>query len=178
MAVTSRSLHSTTPRRSAAKVYAARRPLVKFGILEQLWKPAATVALVYLTLLLASGQGRIWVDDLRYGRPRTMQISGAVGHNEANGEPTHFVAMNLNRRVVVIEMPGGDATKAQVLQGPYLFGADEDLTPVRLRLSDVNHDGKNDLVINVKNEEMIYVNSGDNFHLITAAERQQLGTQR
>ena len=176
MAVTSRNLHASTPRRAAGKVSTIRRPQVKFGILEQLWKPALTIVVLYLTLVVASGQGRIWVDDLRYGRPRTMQISGVVGHNEGNGEPTHFVAMNLNRRVVVIEMPGGDATKAQVLQGPYLFGADEDLTPVRLRLTDVNHDGKNDLIISVKNEEMIYINGGDSLHLMTPAERQQLGT--
>jgi hypothetical protein len=103
-----------------------------------------------------------------------MQLTAHVGHNEQAGQPTHFVAMNLNRRVVVIELPGGDSTKAQTLQGPYLFGANEHLTPVTLRVEDLNNDRKKDLVIAVKNEEIVYINSGDAFRLITDQERQQL----
>ena len=82
--------------------------------------------------------------------------------------------MNLNRRIIVVELPGGDATKAQVLQGPYLFGANEDLTPVTLRLQDVNGDAKNDLVLSVKQEEVIYINTGESFRLISADERAHL----
>ncbi|MBP8252366.1 MAG: hypothetical protein KAX40_08360, partial [Herpetosiphon sp.] len=55
---------------------------------------------------------KIKMDDMRYGRPRSVQTSAFVGHDEANGLPSHFVAMNLERRVVIMEMPGGDAAKA------------------------------------------------------------------
>lgn len=79
--------------------------------------------------------------------------------------------MNLNRRIMVVELPGSDATKAQVVQGPYLFGANEDLTPVTLRLQDIDDDAKNDLVLSVKQEEVIYINTGENFRLISADER-------
>ncbi len=133
---------------------------------------------VCILALLLTGQAQIWLDDVRYGRPRTMQISGAVGHNEGSGQPTHFIAVNLDRRVVVMEMPGGDAAKTQVLQGPYLFGADENLTPVGLQLADVNRDGKNDLIISVKAEQIIYINAGDSFRLIQPDERQQLGAAK
>ncbi len=174
MAVTSRNLHQPASRNTVGAVPWKPRlefwgPYLRFGLF---------VVLAYLVVALLSGWGQVWVDDMRYGRPRTVHVTGTVGHNETTGEPTHFVAMNLNRRVVVIELPGGDATKAQTLQGPYLFGANEDLTPVGIRLQDVNADNKNDLVLSVKDEEIIYINGGENFRLINADERQQLQQAR
>ncbi|WP_026370389.1 hypothetical protein [Kallotenue papyrolyticum] len=135
-----------------------------------------------LTLLLCLGAiglvannvltwAQIKLDDLRYGRPRTMQLAGFVGHNEAAGVPTQFVAMNLNRRVVVFEIPGGDPSQTRTLSGPYLFGANEHLTPVRLALADVNADQQPDLIVTVKNEQIIYINENGAFRLITPAER-------
>lgn len=175
MAVTSRSLHQAP----------SRRMTVPVTVTVPQWKPrlvpvgpyarfGAWLIFVALCAAVLSGSAQTWIDDVRYGRPRTHQISGMVGHNEASGEPTHFVAMNLNRRVLVIEIPGGDVAKAQTLEGPYLFGADEDLTAVRLDLLDANSDGKNDLVLSVKREKIIYINEGENFRLINAEERQQL----
>lgn len=170
MAVTSRNLHQPAPRRLAgAKTWKPR-----WGSTVPYVQIALFVLLAYACLAVATGWGTIWLDDLRYGRPRTQHRSGMVGHNEGNGEPTHFLAMNLNRRVVVIELPGGDVTKAQTLQGPYLFGADEDLTPVGLRLQDINDDGKSDVVVSVKNEKIIYINTGESFRLIDAEERDHL----
>ncbi len=174
MAVTNRELHQHVPWRlvgSRPWIWRFDRlgPAVQFGV---------SILLASLCFSLATGWGRIWIDDLRYGRPRTQHVTGTVGHNEASGEPTHFITMNLNRRVVVIELPGGDVSKAQTLQGPYLFGANEDLTPASARLEDVNGDGKNDLIVAVKREEVIYINTGESFRLINADERQQLGQVR
>lgn len=178
MAVTSRELHKSSARRSSARNLAEKRRGMDFGILRAYSKPIAVVAVAYVVLLFASGRATIWLDDLRYGRPRTMQIEGLVGHNEATGNPTRFVAMNLDRRVVVMELPGGDASKTQILQGPYLFGADEHLTPVRLQLNDVNGDTRPDLIISVKNEEIIYINAGETYRLINDEERQQIAASR
>lgn len=170
MAITSRDLHQPAPP-SVGNVpnwkprLKTLRPYIQIGL---------TLLVAYAALTLLIGWGKIWADDLRYGRPRTQQMSGLVGHNEASGQPTHFIAMNLNRRVVVIELPGGDVSKAQTLQGPYLFGANEDLTAVSLKLNDINGDTKQDLVLSVKNEEIIYINTGDSFRLINADERQSL----
>jgi hypothetical protein len=164
MAVTSRDLHSTSTLRRQVT-----QPITMTRSYHSLSR-----APYALTVLLANSVitwGQIKLDDLRYGRPRTMQLSGFVGHNEANGVPTQFVAMNLNRRVVVFEIPGGDASQTRTLTGPYLFGANEDLTPVRLRLQSVNADPNMDLVISVKNEEIIYINEGGSFRLINPEER-------
>ncbi len=114
---------------------------------------------------------RVAFDDLRYGRPRTMPISAPVGHEDATDRPTMLIAMNLSRHVSVIEIPGGDVAKTRTLAGPYLVGAGEDLTPVRLRLGDINGDNAADLFVIVKQEEIIYINEGGAFRLSTREER-------
>jgi hypothetical protein len=123
---------------------------------------------------LAMGKLHTVVDDLRYGRPRTTQINGFVGHDEAAGQPTHLMAINLNRQVVVVELPGGDPAKARSIAGPYLFGADEDLTPVVLSLYDADRDGQVDLLLDVRRELLVYLNKDGAFRLPTAEEDAQL----
>lgn len=172
MAVTSRDLHNTgTLRRQVTHPIPIARPYQTATRTPYL----LTVGLCLVALLLMANSLITWtqtkIDDVRYGRPRTMQLSGFVGHNEAAGVASQFVAMNLNRRVVVFEIPGGDVSQTRTLQGPYLFGANEDLTPVRLRLANVNADEKADLVVSVKNEEIIYINEADSFRLIKPEER-------
>jgi len=80
--------------------------------------------------------------------------------------------MNLERRVIILELPGGDATKTRTIVGPYLFGVNEDLTPVLLRFADVNADQRLDMLVNVKQEEMVYINdaASNAFRMITADE--------
>ncbi len=131
-----------------------------------------TLVLGAMWMLLQKGQ--VWFDDIRYGNPRTTHLRAFVGHEETQGQPTDFIAMNLDQRVVVLTLPSGDTTKAKILNGPYLFGSREELTPISMRVEDRNGDGSDDLVINIKNEEVIYVNTGDSFRLLTSAERQQL----
>lgn len=132
----------------------------------------AVFALVaYLGVSTALEWARVKLDDLQYGRPRTVQMDAYVGHSEAEGMPSHFIAMNLNRRVTIVQLPGGDTSKASVILGPYLFGQGEDLTPVQLNAQDVNSDQKPDLVVSIKNEQLLYLNDGASFRLATAEER-------
>ena len=109
-----------------------------------------------------------------YSDRHAFHLDAVVGHNDGSGTPTHLVAMNLNRQVIILEMPGGDAAKIRTLTGPYLFGANEDKTPVLLRLEDLNRDGAQDLVVSIKNEEIVYVNRDAQFQLMTGEERQKL----
>lgn len=128
-----------------------------------------------ITSLLAWAQ--VKMDDVQYGRPRTSQLDAFVGHGEANGTPTHFTALNLNRRVTIMEFPGGDVTKPQVIVGPTLFGRDEDLTVIKLRVEDINGDDKPDLTVQVKDERLVYINDGNAFRPITNDELAQLKQQ-
>lgn len=131
----------------------------------------ALLVVAYAVVTAAVEWTQVKLDDLQYGRPRTMQMDAYVGHGENVGVPSHFVAMNLNRRVTILEMPGGDSTKVTTIVGPYLFGQGEDLTPVTMGSSDLNGDGKSDLVVSVKNEQLLYLNDGTNFKLATPEER-------
>lgn len=116
-------------------------------------------------------RARIALDDARYGRPRTTHVTGYVGHGaEAPGRPTHLIGVNLSRQVVVLELPGGDANAVRHIPGPYLFGSGEDLTPVVLLLRDVDGDGRDDLIIDVRNEHVVYLNRDGAFRLPTPEE--------
>lgn len=106
---------------------------------------------------------RILQDDWRYGRPRTYQVEAVVGHNDSTDNPSHFIALNLDRRIQVIELPGGDASKAKVYVGPTLMGPDQDLTPVTLTFEDLNNDGQKDLILHIQESRVVFLNDKDQF---------------
>jgi hypothetical protein len=168
MAITSRDLHPE--RRTIITIPTTRSA----STLAYVITGGLALLAIYVLLSGAVSLSKTLIDDVRYGRPRTYQITAQVGHDETGGTATQLIAMNLNRQVMILEVPGGDATKTRALMGPYLFGAGEDLTPVTMHLEDANNDGLPDLVVQVKNEEMIYMNRDGNFALITPEERQQL----
>src|ERR1700693_4345451 len=66
-------------------------------------------------------------DDWHYGRPRTFQIDAVVGHGDTPASPSHFIALNLNRHIEIIEIPGGEATHMKVYLGPILVGEGQEL---------------------------------------------------
>jgi hypothetical protein len=167
MAVTSRDLRNE--RRPAISI-----PRGNVGSIAYIVTGILALLAAYVMLSSAIGWGRVLIDDMRYGRPRTFHLSANVGRPEEASAQTHLIAMNLDRQVVILEIPGGDATKTRSLPGPYLFGAGEDLTAVTMRLADVNGDSAPDLVVRVKDEEMVYINRDGSFNLITAEERQKL----
>ncbi len=92
----------------------------------------------------------------------------------ATGTPTHLIAINQNRQVSILELPGGDASKLQVLAGPYLVGADGDTVVPYLSFNDLTQDGNVDLLLQVRGEVVVYVNDQGKFRLLTPAERAQL----
>jgi hypothetical protein len=102
-------------------------------------------------------------DDWHYGRPRTYQVDMVVGHNDSPANPTHFIAENLNRHIIIIEIPGGDTSKARMYSGPTLLGAGQDLTPVTLTFKDVNGDGKLDMIVNVQDTHFVFLNRNGQF---------------
>ncbi len=150
-----------------------------FGPLAYLVTAALAVLASYVLVSAVVGWAQVRIDDLRYGRPRTSHVAGYVGHPaEAPGRPTRLVGMNIDRQVVVLELPGGDATQVRSLPGPYLFGAREDLTPVVLSLRDMDGDGRDDLIIDVRNEQVVYLNRDQGFRLPTPDEQTLLVQER
>ena len=102
-------------------------------------------------------------DDATYGRPRTAQYDVVVGHGDSESSPTHIIAINLNARIVIIEVPGGDTSKSRIYSGPQLFGQNADLTPVTLSFPDINNDGKPHMVVHFQGSTLIYLNQNGQF---------------
>src|SRR6266516_388631 len=97
-------------------------------------------------------------DDATYGRPRTSQCDAVVGHSDSPQHPSHFIALNLNKHIEVIEFPGRDATRARIYIGPTLIGDGQELTPVTLEFRDVNGDGKPDMILHVGDIRYVFLN--------------------
>lgn len=109
-------------------------------------------------------------DDWHYGRPRTYQIDAVVGHGDSAANPSHFIALNLNRHVVIIELPGGDASKARIYGGPTLLGNGQDLAPVTLSFKDVNGDGLPDMLVHVQDQTFVMINDHGQFRPLRPGE--------
>jgi hypothetical protein len=103
------------------------------------------------------------LDDWHYGRPRTFQTDQNVGHfNYAS----HFVALNLNGKIEVIETQPQNPNQQQSTH-MYIVATlttDQDLAPVTLRFEDLNGDGKLDMLVFVGNTLQIPLyNNGVSF---------------
>lgn len=151
-----------------------RRWQWRLGALLQL----LAIPLAVAALLAMGAAGSAWlratIDDLRYGWPRTAHADAFLGHAEARGTPTHLMAMNLNRRVVLVEFPGGDVNAPKVQVGPYLFGAQGDRTPVRMEVRDMDGDGALDVVLDIDSEWLVYLNKDGGFRLPTDDEQRRI----
>ncbi|SRR6266566_2061094 len=88
-------------------------------------------------------------DDVMYGNPRTFQLDAVVGHNnDLPTSPTHFIALNLHDKIIVVEIPAGEISKSRSFAITTLTQGSA-LTPVTIELRDVNADGKPDLLVHI-----------------------------
>lgn len=101
--------------------------------------------------------------DSTYGMPRTYQTDQVVGHSDSTDHPTHFVAINLDSRITIIEIPGGDASHARIYSGPTLFSDNGNSIPVTLEFKDANGDGKVDMIVHIGDQSIVYRNDGTQF---------------
>ena len=129
---------------------------------------------LWTILVFAVGWVGTTLDDIHYGRPRTFQIDAVVGHNDSAASPSHFIAINLNGHIEVIEMPGGDASHARIYIGPQLYGTNDDLVPVTLSFVDVNGDKKPDMIIHFQGSEVVFINDAGGFRPLRPEERNQV----
>lgn len=143
-----------------------------------------TIVTVVLTLVAALilamrlfAWGEQWINDWCYGTPRAVRLSGYVGHLEQTNAPTHFIALNLDGYVSVLEIPGGDMNQLRILPGPYVVGADGASVVPLLNLVDVDGDGHNDLTMVLCGETIVYLNRDGVLTLINEEERLLLQRQ-
>jgi hypothetical protein len=89
-----------------------------------------------------------------------------VGHGDSQTSPSHFTAENTNGQIIVIELPGGNVSKAKIYQIETVPG-NAGNPPVKLTFQDMNADGKPDMLVAIGDgNAMIYVtlfNNGSQF---------------
>jgi hypothetical protein len=137
--------------------------------------PAIIIGMVVMAVLAMSltslaSWWKVHQDDMQYGRPRTFQLDAVVGHNDSPANPTHFILINLNRHIQIIELPGGDSSHARIYSGPVLFGNGQDLTPITGEVRDVNGDGKPDLIVHIQDQQLVFINDGTQFRPLQPGE--------
>jgi hypothetical protein len=164
MAVISRPIKPERERRAWSRL----NPLLTVGA----YGLALLAAAVLIQAAITWSQRKI--DDVRYGTPRMVVIDGFVGHNEAQGEPTHIITLNLRGQISVLELPGGDVGKLNVLLGPLMVGRDGAYVVPRPALRDVTGDGHVDLLVALEGETLVFVNRNGAFEPLTPEERASL----
>ena len=101
--------------------------------------------------------------DLHYGYPRTFQVDAVVGHGDNVAHPSHFLALNLQGRIEIIELPGGDAAHARIFVGPHLYGQNADLVPITLQFVDTRHNHHPDMLVVFEGTQLVFRNAQGTF---------------
>lgn len=126
-------------------------------------------ALAMLAFYLLWTWGSAWWSehqlDATYGMPRTWQTDQAVGIDDSQTHPSHFIFENLDGQVLVIFFPGGDASKAKIYIGPQIFGQDSLSLPVTGEFRP-DSSGRLDMIVHIgSSQEIVYTNTGTGFTL-------------
>ncbi len=150
--------------------------VVRHHVHPLLYLGVGMLGMLVLWVLLSAALGwfNTTLDDFRYGRPRTFQTDAFVGHNEQNGVKSHFIALNLNGHIEIIEFPGGDATHAHVYLGPQLYGTNNDLVPVTLSFADLTGNHKLDMIVTFQGSRTVFINDQGTFRPLQPGERQEV----
>jgi hypothetical protein len=142
------------------------------------WSISIGISMVAMLILLWLGQtlwawGTVTYDDIKYGRPRTMQTDAFVGHETAN-VPSHFIALNEHGRIEIIELPGGDASHARIFLGPQLWGNGADLAPIILTfIPTAPHSKLLDMKVSFQGSQVLFHNTKGTFVLSSPDTSQQ-----
>ena len=171
--------HTAVPLQTRLSGKRRRLPRFKFWFSNAHWMlyfGVGMLAMLALWTILSTlvNWSQVTLNDLHYGRPRIFQTDAVVGHNDSISHPSHFIAINMNRRVEVIEFPGGDISKARILIGPEITGNGADLAPVTLSFINVKENGKPDMIVHVQETVAVFINDNGTFRAATPDEIQEI----
>jgi hypothetical protein len=96
-----------------------------------------------------------------YEFPRVSQADAVVYPGDTSDHPSHYLFLNLNGTVLIVELPHGDSAKARIYKGPTLFSDNADQIPVTGEFRVVN--GKVELLVHIQDRIILYINDGTQF---------------
>jgi hypothetical protein len=118
-----------------------------------------------LLLWMAASEALAWWQshelDTQYGMPRTSQTDALVYPSDTQAHPSHYIFLNLNGTIMIVELPQGDSTHARIYKGPTLYSDNAGYTPVTGEFRSVN--GKMEMVVHVGDQQFVYINDGTQF---------------
>ena len=121
------------------------------------------MVLLLLWWLLSLAYGW-WIQhqlDTTYEFPRISQADAVVYPGDTAAHPSHYLFLNLNGTVQIIEFPHGDSAHARVYKGPTLFSNDAQLIPVTGEFKVVN--SKVEMIVHIQDKSIVYINDGAQF---------------
>lgn len=152
------------------KTQEGRRP-VQHQRPRRHWLVSLGLGMVLMLLLVCAWQFVLpratnVYNDWRYGQPRTFQTDAFVGHETVATIPSHFIALNLNGDIQVIELPGGDQSKAQRFQVTQLSGSTAASIPVTLQFVDPTHTHHPDMLVHIQDTQILLKNVNGTFKVV------------
>jgi hypothetical protein len=118
-----------------------------------------------LFLWIGASQALAWWNnhqlDSIYGMPRTYQTDFLVYPSDTLDHPSHYIFLNLNGTIMIVEIPHGDPTHARIYKGLSVFSGDAAYTPATGEFKQVN--GKVEMIVHVGDQQFLYVNDGTQF---------------
>jgi len=121
--------------------------------------------LVIVSLILAALWGAAFlvmsgvqsqVNNWTQGTTRTVHLDTVLGHNhDMSNNPSHLVAMILRGEAKLMEIPGGDDSKAKMFVGPQLaqlpgWQGDPSQAILSITVKDMNGDQRPDVLIGIE----------------------------
>jgi hypothetical protein len=122
-----------------------------------------------MMVLIALWAGLSWVAswiatnqvNATYEYPRVSQADAVVYPGDTSEHPSHYLFLNLNGTVLIVELPHGDSAKARIYKGPTLFSDNANQIPVTGEFRVVN--GKIEMLVHIQDQVILYVNDGTEF---------------
>ena len=99
--------------------------------------------------------------DSTYGFPRTYQVDAIVYPGDTSNNLSHYIFLNLNGTVEIIEFPHGDSSHARIYKSITILSDSADLVPVTGEFKVV--DGKVEMIVHIQDQRIIYINDGTQF---------------
>ena len=122
---------------------------------------------MFLMLLLWAGLSWLvsWVQanqlNATYEFPRIAQADAVVYPGDTSQHPSHYLFLNLQGTVLIVELPHGDSAKARIYKGPTLYSDNADQVPVTGEFRVVN--GKVEMLVHIQDRIVLYINDGTQF---------------
>jgi hypothetical protein len=99
--------------------------------------------------------------DTTYEFPRVFQANAVVYPGDTTEHPSHYLFLNLNGTVLIVELPHGDSAHARIYKSVTLFSDNAEQVPVTGEFRVVN--GKIEMLVHIQDKIILYINDGTQF---------------